>query len=99
VQAAVANGLTPEYVDQLIDAWASKPGAWAPGALHFRIANAVPSQDPAEGWPQPKPQPKKRTQAETGQAQAFAIVKAKRAAGWTDEQILVELQTKGMEWP
>jgi hypothetical protein len=99
VRAAVANGLTPEYVGQLVDAWAAKPGAWAPGALHFRIANAVLSQDPADGWPEPKAAPKKRAQAESGQAKAFAIVKARRAEGATDEQILLELQRCGLEWP
>ena len=51
IETAKQRGLPPVEVVAIVEHFESKPGAWTPGAICFRIRNGRPGQDPSEGWP------------------------------------------------
>lgn len=53
---ALAQGLTLDAVEQVVDYACSRPAAWGPGALRMRlISRSAPLLAPHQGWPAPAP--------------------------------------------
>lgn len=58
LDAARAGGLSDAAIAAVLDHFASRPGAWGPGALVLRLTSpsARLLDGPAAGWPPPSPQ-------------------------------------------
>ena len=51
IESARQAGASPEDVGAILDHAQSMPGAWGPGAIRNRVANAHPDLAPDQGWP------------------------------------------------
>ena len=92
---AAAAGVTADVVLALAEHFAARPGAWGPGALHYRVRSAVPGLAIDEGWPPPAkgwiPQPERTLRdraladqqaAQAATAAAAAELSAQRERQW-----------------
>ncbi|QDT98012.1 helix-turn-helix domain-containing protein [Gimesia aquarii] len=51
IETALGRGCSLDDVLQLIEYARSKPDAYGPGALKNRVCEALPGEDPSQGWP------------------------------------------------
>jgi hypothetical protein len=105
VAAAIARAVAPEWARGLIEHYRTKPGAWNPQFLAWRLKEGDPSIAANEGWPQPaesyvnaKAQQAKALEQHTRaeDSAVYTAIKEGRASGKPDELIRDELVAKGL---
>ena len=88
---AQRNGVGPRHVLDLVDHFHRLGSRVTAGALYWRLRRAHPSRPPADGWPveTPKAPPPR---AQTPNDVFMRIVRPRRRAGLSDDQIRPELE-------
>ncbi len=85
-------GVTAEEVERIALHYQAHPGAWQPGAIHFRLRSARPGQDPASGWPPPA-----AAYVRVQERAAREKHDAARQAKWTEEQVQADVDAAHLE--
>lgn len=88
---AQRNGVGPRHVLDLVAHFHQLGDRVGSGALYWRLRRAHPSLAPQDGWPVETPQPRP-TPTVTPNDVFMRVVRSRRRAGFSDDQIRPELE-------